>query len=173
MGGSLFSNHLPTMLELLQKQAKIIVLTHQDPGTNALEFHAKYLSKKIKSDVELVTEIKDIEKALKDNPVILFKNLFSFKEETNTKQKKQKKVKFLQELSKIANIYVNDAFSLAHYSYTSTTGFPQVMSSCLGRFFEKEIEIDSHLKHPSKPCVYILGGNKPDSLIPRQEVARS
>jgi len=39
------------------------------------------------------------------------------------------------------------------------------MPSCMGRHFEKEIEIVNQLFDPTKPCLYILGGNKPDPLF--------
>ena len=168
-----FSNHLPTILELIEKEAKIVILSHQDSKDEleSLEPHTSYLSKKLNKNVHYVNDIfgKEAEEKIKSlNPGELFvlKNLFSLKEETRTKFKKQAKTKLVESLSKLADIYINDSFSLSHLSWTSITGFPQKMPSCMGRFFEKEIEIVNQLFNPTSPCLYILGGNKPDSLLP-------
>ena len=169
-----FSHHLPTILELSEKKAKVLILTHQDfkdkKQSESLQAHADYLSKKLNQKVVYLDDIsKNIEnliKVLDPGKVIILKNLASIKEEKITKINKQKKTKLIQELSKIADIYVNDSFSLSHLSNLSLTGFPQVMPSCIGRYFEKEIEIASHIFLPSKPCLFLLGGKKPDQLIP-------
>ena len=169
-----FSHHLPTILELIEKQAKIIILTHQTQldkkNIPTLSQHASYMSKKLNKEVLYVDDLlgelaQNSIKSLKSGDVILLKNLFSEKEETKVKQRKQRKTKLVKTLSQLADYYVNDAFSLAHLSYTSLTGFPQVIPSCIGRFFEKEIEAANHLLNPTKPCLYILGGEKPIELI--------
>lgn len=170
-----FSHHMPTILELLEKQAKIVILTHQssknEKNLPLLEVHASYLSQKLNKEVKYIDDLtgetsQNSIKSLNPGDVILLKNLFSDKEETKTKVKKQKKTKLVKTLSSLADCYVNDSFSLAHLSYTSLTGFPQTMPSCLGRFFEKEIEAANQLLNPIKPCLYILGGDKPLELIP-------
>lgn len=170
-----FSHHLPTILELLEKQAKIVILAHQSSNNEknipSLEQHASYLSQKLDKEVKYINDligepaINSI-KSLNAEEVILLKNLFSEKDETKTKLKKQKKTKLVKTLSSLADYYVNDSFSLAHLSYTSLTGFPQTMPSCIGRFFEKELEAANHLLNPVKPCLYILGGDKPLELVP-------
>src|SRR3989344_318945 len=170
-----FSHHLPTILELIEKQAKIVILAHQSSADSkkpeSLSQHASYMSKKLNKEVLYVddliggTALNSI-KSLTPGNIILLKNLFSEKEEIKTKQKKQKKTKLVKSLTPLVDYYVNDSFSLAHLSYTSLTGFPQVMQSCIGRFFEKELEAANHLLNPIKPCLYILGGEKPLELIP-------
>ena len=167
-----FSNHLPTILELIEKQAKIVILSHQDSKDEieSLEPHTSYLSKKLNKPVFYVNDLygKEAEekiKSLKPGEILILKNLMSLKEEKKTKLKKQSKTKLVASLSKLADIYVNDSFSLSHLDWVSITGFPQVMPSCLGRFFEKEIEVVNQLFDPTKPCLYILGGNKPDPFI--------
>ncbi|MBS3151144.1 phosphoglycerate kinase [Candidatus Woesearchaeota archaeon] len=173
-----FSHHLPTILELLEKQAKIVILTHQASKSNdgknptpLLDMHASYLSQKLNKEVRYIDDLtgetaQNSIKSLTPGDIIILKNLFSEKEEMKTKFKKQKKTKLVKTLSHLADYYVNDSFSLAHLSYTSLTGFPQVMPSCIGRFFEKEIEAANHLLDPVKPCLYILGGDKPLELAP-------
>ncbi|MEK6856684.1 MAG: phosphoglycerate kinase [Nanoarchaeota archaeon] len=170
-----FSHHLPTILELVEKQAKVVILAHQSlkNGKNfpALDVHASHLSQKLNKEVHYLDDLtgepaQSRIKSMSPGEIIILKNLFSEKDETKTKLKKQKKTKLVKTLSAVADYYVNDSFSLAHLSYTSLTGFPQAMPSCLGRFFEKEIEAANHLLNPIKPCLYILGGDKPLELIP-------
>ncbi len=170
-----FSHHLPTILELIEKQAKIVILTHQSSADKkniqSLDLHTSYLSKKLNKEVPYIDDLlgeaaQSSIKSLTPGNIIILRNLFSEKEETKTKFKKQKKTKLVKTLSPLADYYINDAFSLAHLSYSSLTGFPQVMQSCIGRFFEKEIEAANHLLDPIRPCLYILGGDKPLQLIP-------
>src|SRR3989344_3329549 len=174
-----FSHHLPTILELIEKQAKIVILAHQssadkkNPEKNpeSLSQHSSHLSQKLNKEVKYIDDLlgetaQNSIKSLAPGNVILLKNLFSQKEEVKTKLKKQKKTKLVKTLSPLADYYINDSFSLAHLSYTSLTGFPQVMQSCIGRVFEKEIEAANHLLDPIKPCLYILGGDKPLELAP-------
>ncbi len=170
-----FSHHLPTILELIEKLAKIVILTHQssknEKNLPALDLHASHLSQKLNKEVNYIDDLtgetaQNKIKSLNPGEIIILKNLFSEKDETKTKLKKQKKTKLVKTLSAVADYYINDSFSLAHLSYTSLTGFPQAMPSCLGRFFEKEIEAANHLLNPIKPCLYILGGDKPLELIP-------
>ena len=170
-----FSHHMPTILELLEKQARIVILTHQSSKNEKspvlLDLHASYLSQKLNKDVKYIDDLtgeiaQNSIKLLNPGEIVILKNLFSEKEETKTKMKKQKKTKLVKILSSLADYYINDSFSLAHLSYTSLTGFPQAIPSCLGRFFEKEIEAANQLLNPMKPCLYILGGNKPLELVP-------
>ncbi|MBI2508336.1 phosphoglycerate kinase [Candidatus Woesearchaeota archaeon] len=172
-----FSHHLPTILELVEKQAKIVILAHQTPSDHKnknpemLSQHASYMSKKLNKEVLYVDDLigeaaQNSIKSLASGNIIMLKNLFSMKDEFKTKLKKQRKTNLIKTLFPLADYYVNDSFSLAHLSYASLTGFPQVMSSCIGRFFEKEIEAANHLLNPVKPCLYILGGEKPLELVP-------
>lgn len=167
-----FSHHLPTILELMEKQAKVIILSNQtsrdEKSIQSLNLHASYLSKKLDKKVEYIDDLTGKEaqesiKSLKPGNIVILKNLHAEKEE-KTKLKKQPKTKMVKTLSSLADYYVNDAFSLSHLSYTSLTGFPQVMQSCIGRYFEKEIDAANHLFNPQKPCIYIMGGNKPEQL---------
>ncbi|MBI2105774.1 phosphoglycerate kinase [Candidatus Woesearchaeota archaeon] len=169
-----FSHHLPTILELIEKQARVVVLAHQSqqPKEKSFPFmnmHAEYLSKKLNQNITYVDDLigeqaQQAIKSMKSGDVIILKNLFADKEE-KIKEKKQAKTNLVKILSSLADYYVNDAFSLAHFSYTSLTGFPKIMQTCIGRYFEKEIDAANHLLNPAKPCLYILGGNKPEQLI--------
>lgn len=64
-------------------------------------------------------------------------------------------------LSRLADAYVNDAFSASHRSHTSIVGVPSFIPSYAGFLLRKEIEMLSKvIENPRKPLVAILGGAK-------------
>jgi len=87
-----FSNHLPTILELIEKQAKIVILSHQDSKDEleSLEPHTSYLSKKLNKPVYYIDDItgKEAEekiKFLKPGELLILKNMLSLKEAEENK----------------------------------------------------------------------------------------
>jgi phosphoglycerate kinase len=84
------------------------------------------------------------------------------------KRKKLGDVKFAEDLSKLGDIYVNDAFGTAHRAHASTTiiakFFPD--AKCFGYLLEKEIKsIKRVMEDGEKPVLAILGGAKVSSKI--------
>jgi phosphoglycerate kinase len=66
-----------------------------------------------------------------------------------------------QGLAKLAEIYVNDAFSAAHRAHASTEGVARLLPSYAGRLMEAELKaLDAALGSPSRPVVAIVGGAK-------------
>jgi len=64
-------------------------------------------------------------------------------------------------LAKVADIYVNDAFSTSHRAHTSVSAIAEELPSYAGFSLQKEIEMLSKLtKNPRKPFVMIVGGAK-------------
>ncbi|HEX7517446.1 MAG TPA: phosphoglycerate kinase [Chthoniobacterales bacterium] len=74
---------------------------------------------------------------------------------------------FAEALSKLGDLYVNDAFGAAHRAHASTAGITEfVKQSAMGFLMEKEIQYLSHeLAKPAKPFVVILGGSKVSDKI--------
>jgi phosphoglycerate kinase len=74
---------------------------------------------------------------------------------------------FAEELAKLGDLYVNDAFGAAHRAHASTAGITKfVEQSAMGFLMEKEIQYLSHeLADPAKPFVVILGGSKVSDKI--------
>src|SRR5690242_19400803 len=92
---------------------------------------------------------------------LLLENLrFHAEEEANDE-------KFLKELAKLADYYVNDAFGAAHRAHASTVGITRfVERSAAGLLMEKELEyLGKALHDPSRPFVAILGGAKVSDKI--------
>lgn len=69
---------------------------------------------------------------------------------------------FSKQLSKLADYYVNDAFSVCHRSASSVVGVTKYLPSCAGPLLEKEIKALDYLlsDNIAKPFVLVMGGIK-------------
>jgi phosphoglycerate kinase len=74
---------------------------------------------------------------------------------------------FAQELAKLGDIYVNDAFGAAHRAHASTAGIAKFLpQAAMGLLMEKELKyLVDELAHPARPFLVILGGSKVSSKI--------
>ncbi len=69
--------------------------------------------------------------------------------------------RFVVELAKLADFYVNDAFSVSHRAHASTVGIAQLLPSAAGRNMQAELEaLESALERPARPVAAIVGGAK-------------
>jgi phosphoglycerate kinase len=94
--------------------------------------------------------------------VVLLENLRYYSEET------QGDIGFAKELSKLGDIYVNDAFGTAHRAHASTAVIAEFFQDkkCFGFLLASEIEnINKVLKNSVKPVTAIIGGAKVSSKI--------
>ena len=68
---------------------------------------------------------------------------------------------FAAELAKLADIYVNDAFSAAHRAHASTEALAHLLPAAAGRMMQAELDaLDSALGSPERPVGAIVGGAK-------------
>ena len=68
---------------------------------------------------------------------------------------------FAAALAKLADIYVNDAFSAAHRAHASTEGVAHLLPAYAGRLMQAELEaLDAALGNPVRPVAAIVGGAK-------------
>jgi phosphoglycerate kinase len=68
---------------------------------------------------------------------------------------------FAAELAKLADLYVNDAFSTAHRAHASTEGVAHLLPAYAGRLMQAELEaLDAALGNPQRPVMAIVGGAK-------------
>ena len=110
----------------------------------------------------------------KEGSIILLENLrFYIEEEGSAKGADGKKIKadpakvveFRQNLTKLGDVYVNDAFGTAHRAHSSMVGItlPQRAS---GFLVKKELEFFAKaLEQPERPFLAILGGAKVSDKI--------
>lgn len=168
--------HIPTIRELLERSAAVVIVSHQGrPGESdfiTLEPHAAKLSAILGKSVQFVEDVMGPEarrriKNLKPGEVLLLDNVrFLAEENINAPPEVQMKTYLVKRLAKLFDYYVNDAFATAHRSQPSIVGFPMVLPSVMGRLMQKEVQALSKIFNKDvHPKVFVLGGGKvPDSL---------
>jgi phosphoglycerate kinase len=123
--------------------------------------------KKLGEPVTFIADYKKaydiIEKNLKNGECALLENLRFYHSE------KDNDPTFAKELASLADIYVNDAFSVSHREHASTVGVPALLPSYAGFQLEKEIENLGRAFNPSHPFLFILGGAKFATKLPLLE----
>ncbi len=163
---------LPTLNYLKEKGAKIILMAHlgRPKGEKNLEFTlapvAKYLSKVLGEEVMFIPDVEDAPKMvaeLKDGQVALLENIRFYKAE----EAKDDDMTFANELAKLGDFYVNDAFGAAHRNHTSTAKLAKVLKPAVsGLLMEKELRcLSQALDNPTRPFTAIVGGAKVSSKI--------
>lgn len=94
------------------------------------------------------------------NEITVLENIRFYEEEKNNDPG------FAKKLAAIADVYVNDAFSVSHRKETSVVGVPSLLPSYGGLRLKKEITMLTHtLQNAQKPVVVILGGAKISTKI--------
>ena len=157
---------IPTIEYLIKEGAKIILMSHlgrpEGKATEKLKLNpvqnrlTEYLDVSIvKASDCFGSEIEKWTKEMQPGEVLLLENLrFHKEEEENDKN-------FAKELSKLGDIYINDAFGASHRAHASIVGIPKYLPSGAGLLLEKEIKILAGLmRNPKKPLVAIIGGKK-------------
>ncbi len=92
--------------------------------------------------------------------ILVLENIRFYKEE------KQNDPEFAKKLASLADVYVNDAFAMAHRVEASVVGVPQHIPGYGGLLLKKEVEtISRAIDEPRKPVVVILGGSKISTKI--------
>ncbi len=163
---------LPTLNYLKEKGAKIILMAHlgRPKGEKNLEFTlapvAKYMSKLLGEEVMFIPDVEDAEKMiadLKDGQIALLENIRYYKAE----EAKDDDMTFANQLAKLGDFYVNDAFGAAHRNHTSTAKLAKVLKPAVsGLLMEKEIRcLSQALDNPTRPFTAIVGGAKVSSKI--------
>jgi phosphoglycerate kinase len=166
-----------TIKELSDNKAKVVVLAHQGRvGKSdfvALKEHAQIMSKILGREVKYIDDLfgsralSAIEQ-MNDSEIILLENTRFYSEEISFDDAPittMAKTHLVQNLSKHANYFVNDAFAAAHRAQPSLVGFVEVLPSIAGRVMEKEIEMLSKALTPKRPSIALLGGAKVDDSL--------
>ncbi len=168
----------PTVKELSDKGAKVVLLAHQGSDIEYKNFyctrpHAKVLTELLGREVKWIEDVcgptaRAAIRALKDGEIILLDNVrFCSEEQTLFEMKlqltheQQARTQVVTKLAPLADLYVCDAFAAAHRDQPTLCGFEQVLPSAMGRLFEREYCVVSELmEKPAHPCVFVLGGSK-------------
>lgn len=167
---------LPTIKELVEKHAKIVILAHQGRQGSwdftSLEKHAKALEGLLGKEVKYVDDVygeeaKNAIKNLQNGEVLLLGNVRNFSGETEKKSAEEhSQSELVQSLYPLADLFVNDAFAAAHRPQCSLIGFTAVLPSCAGRLMEKELStLGGLVSNPKKPSVFMFGGAKYSDVV--------
>ena len=162
---------LPTIHKLLQKGASVILMSHlgRPKGEVNLAYTlqpiadrlASLLDKPVKFAEDCVGEVAEGAVAnLHQGEVLLLENLrFHSEEEKNDPA-------FCQQLAKLADLAVNDAFGVSHRAHASVEGISKFMPMVAGLLVEKEIKfLGKALANPERPFTAIIGGAKVSDKI--------
>lgn len=165
-----------TIKELIQKDAKLVILAHQgrpgEPDFIPLKQHAEILGKILGKPVKYVDDVfgEKAQKAIKElesSEVLVLENVRTYPNERKKgTPEEHAKSEFVKKLVPLADVFVNDAFASAHRAHISIVGFTAVLPSVAGRIMERELKaLEKVLEAPEKPCVFILGGAKADDSL--------
>ena len=163
---------VPTVNALTEKGAKVILMAHlgRPKGERNMEFSlapvAKYMSKVFGQEIVFIPSVEEapayVEK-LQDGQIALLENIRFYKAE----EAKDDDMTFANELAKLGDFYVNDAFGAAHRNHTSTAKLAKVLKPAVsGLLMEKEIRcLSQALDNPERPFTAVVGGAKVSSKI--------
>ena len=162
---------IPIIDFLIKEQSKIIIISHvgRPKGKVIMDLSLKPIcenvEKKINKKISLVKE--DIFKLKKEDlfkdpndQIVFLENIRFYKEE------EKNDTNFAQHLAKLADLYVNDAFSCSHRAHASVSKITEFLPSFAGLQLETEIsalkKVTTEIK---KPITCIIGGSKISTKI--------
>ncbi len=157
---------LPTVEELRAKGARLVLVSHlgRPEGEVVPELSmapvAARLSELTGAPVALAPavvgeEVRALTEQLRDGELLLLENVRFEEGETANDPA------FARALAELADVYVNDAFGVAHRAHASTEGVSHLLPSAAGRLLEGEVRtLTGILEHPARPLVAIVGGSK-------------
>ncbi len=163
---------LPTIEYAMSQDAKVILVSHlgrpdgkKDPKYTMQpvgEKLAELLGKDVIFAHDCIGEgVWAVIENMKPGAVAILENVRYYKEEEENDKN------FARDLSKLCDVYINDAFGTAHRAHASTVGITEfVKDKGIGFLMQKEIEsLGTVLNSPKKPFIAILGGAKVSGKI--------
>ena len=162
---------LPTIKLLIEKEAKIIILSHIGrPKGKIVEGMSlepiskkisEFLNKEVLFDKNQINEntISKINK-ISNGSIVMLENIrFNEGEEINDKE-------FSKKIASLGDIYINDAFSCSHRAHASIEGITKHISSYFGLQITEEINALKRITFEiKKPVTLIIGGSKISTKI--------
>jgi phosphoglycerate kinase len=162
---------VPTINEIIKKGGTPILLAHmgRPKGKRHQNLSLSQLQEELetyfKSKVIFVADcigpsVETALKIVKKGEIILLENIRFYPEEEKNDPK------FTASLAALADLFCNDAFSVAHRAHASTTGLAKYLPSCAGKLMENELKaLESVLDQPKRPVVTVVGGAKISTKI--------
>ena len=157
---------LPTIKYLREQGAKVLILSHigRPNGFDkslSLKPVAEYLSGLLNQEVEFFENIEEARQEFekfKAGQVAILENLrFNDGEEKADEE-------FAKQLAQLGDLFVNDAFAVAHREHASTTLLPKLLPHAAGLLMQNEVDmLDKVRTAQDKPVVFIMGGAKAET----------
>lgn len=157
---------LPTIQYLLDHGASVVLMSHLGRPKKKVveEFRVKpaaerlqqLLGKPVKTvSASTGSEAQAAAQSLQAGDVLMLENTrFDPREESND-------LAMAEELAKLGDVYVNDAFGAAHRAHASTEGVTRYLPAVAGLLMERELAaLGGALDEPERPFVTIIGGAK-------------
>jgi phosphoglycerate kinase len=163
---------LPTIEELRQRGARLVLVSHlgRPTGQPTPELSLAPVVRRLREllpDASIALapavvgeEVRALSEALGEGDILVLENVrFEPGETANDPD-------FARALAELADLYVNDAFGVAHRAHASTEGVAQLLPSAAGRLLEREVTtLTRILQHPDRPLVAVVGGAKVSDKI--------
>lgn len=159
-----------TIKHLVKNKAKVILATHwgrpkeRDKAFSAEQL-AKRLGQNLKMKVKFVSDcighsVHVMAANLKPGEVLMLENLRYYEEEERNDER------FAFKLASLAELYVNDAFSVSHRRHASIHAITHYLPSYAGFLMQREVDVlTKAYSHPKKPLVIVIGGAKAGTKI--------
>jgi len=157
---------LPTIKFLINKRAKIVIIAHlgRPKGKIVPELTLKPIAKKLSyylnQDVIFLNEsigslVIQNSKKIPNGKIMLLENIRFYKEE------ELNSASFAKELSKVGDIYINEAFPCSHRAHASVCEITKHINSFAGQLLLEEVNVIKMLtNNAKKPTTCIIGGSK-------------
>jgi phosphoglycerate kinase len=162
---SRIERNAPTIIEIADRGGKVVLLSHYgrpkgpDPKESlkpVVAAVARIIKRPIAFAEDCVGPIADkAVAALKPGEILCLENTrFHNGEEKNDSA-------FASQLAQLGDIYVDDAFSVAHRAHASVEAIAHLLPAFAGRAMQEELEaLEKALHSPDRPVVAIVGGAK-------------
>ena len=155
---SRFDVSVPLLKNLSHAGAKIILLSHYGEKGESLAVVAEHVTKALPFITFTQSfdfgELETMSRNLKEGEGMLLENVRLFDGETENLPT------LAVSFSSLGDIFINDAFSVAHRKHASVVGLAETMLSYFGPTFERELENLTKALTPKKPALLIVGGAK-------------
>lgn len=142
---------------LMERGARVIIISHMSDSDASIEPIAKHLSKKI--PLRFVNDIygnlaQEAINALEDGEVLLLQNI------RNDAGEKLCDIEFAKKLANLADVFIADDFTVAHRNHAAVTLLPTLLPSYAGFQFLSELHGLTPALTPKSPSLAIIGGAK-------------
>jgi phosphoglycerate kinase len=161
---------LPTLNLLRAAGARVVGIRHTSRADGSADASLKPVCDLLNTYIPIAwaggivgADVEEKVRALKDGELLMLENLrFLPGEKANDEA-------FAKSLAAYADLYVDDAFSVAHREHASIVGIPRFLPSYAGQLFMDELDHLSLARTPKAPSLFVLGGAKFETKLPLVE----